>query len=53
MTMKAQVLISVLFASMPLTMMAQDDMYFTPSKQSKVQSKGGGFEYRGAYLLLG
>ena len=37
--MKAQVLISVLFASMPLTMMAQDDMYFTPSKQSKVQSK--------------
>ena len=42
--MKRSVLLSVLFGAMPLLSMAQDDLYFTPSKadqsayqQSKVE----------------
>lgn len=36
--MKKHILLSLLVAASPTMMMAQDDMYFTPSKQSKVQS---------------
>lgn len=36
--MKKLVLFSVLFGIMPVSMLAQDDLYFTPSKQSRVES---------------
>lgn len=37
--MKNAVLLSVLLMLMPCSIMAQDDLYFTPSKQSKMESK--------------
>ena len=33
--MKKLVLLSVLFGALPISMMAQDDLYFTPKKSDK------------------